>query len=300
MALALSNSVSKTVVTAALPDALFTSLDILLKSLLMSSGNAQFAALAGKALRIASLGPLRSPLEEPLSAAFPAFGDNVVFLEGVVDFLSAVELTDGEWVTPMVDMLISNLSCADHDARLLSLRCLAALHAIENPEMPTSDIISAATVIEDTPLMISTARNISLYVRRLASEHTRTGMRSWERRVVPWYCFGLLTVKFASIWEDAVAALAKVAEVDEEIVDKLVFDWLERQHTDVVGGEAEDQESAGAPPLTRFECSNLKAVDEVSSKCIMDPTEVVAALESQYADVCDFPNSYLVAWLMLF
>lgn len=273
-----------------LPSGLVDALEQLLNGLFSLPGNTEFAALIGKVLTVSTKCSLMGSrnLGEPLAMAFPKLADNAVFLQGVVDFFSlstAKKLID-KVLTPMVDKLITNLSSSSHDIRSHSLRCLELFYVAESPRKQVPDAISTAQIIENTPLEITNARNISLYVRRLAGEHSSAAKGSWESRIVPYFCFGLLTVHFSPVWDDATTTLSKVAEQDEEIVAMLAFEWLERQHG--ASPEACDNGTSGGgkAPLHGFECSNLSMVEEIAEKCVVDGFEAVADLGRKYAEVC--------------
>ncbi|RPB03752.1 hypothetical protein L873DRAFT_1730772, partial [Choiromyces venosus 120613-1] len=277
-----------------LPGGLADALEQLLNGLFSLPGNTEFAALTGKALTVFSKYPSIGSrnLEGPLGIAFPKLADNSVFLQGVVDFLTlstATNFTD-KVLTPVVDKLITNLSSFSHDIRSHSLRCLELLHVAKNPQKQDSDVVSTAQIIENTPLEISNARNISLYVRRLASEYSSVAKGSWESRIVPYYCFGLLTVHFSPVWDDATTTLSKVAERDEEMVAMLAFEWLEQQHGAIPEATDSGASDSGKAPLNGFECSNLKMVEEVAGKCVMGKFEAVAELEGKYAEDLKIPT----------
>jgi len=272
-----------------LPGGLVDALEQLLNSLISLPGNTDFAALTGKVLTVSSkYPPIRSwNLEEQLAMTFPKLADNAVFLRGVVDFfsLSTTKKPTDKTLTPMVDKLIVNLSSSSHDIRSYSLQCLELLHVAKGSRKQVPSVISTAQIIENTPLEISNARNISLYVRRLAGEHSSVAKGSWESRIVPYFCFGLLTVHFSPVWDDAATTLSKVAERDEEMVAMLAFKWLESQHGPSPEASDSGASGSGRALLHNFECSNLSMIEEVAGKCVVDGFEAVADLERKYAEV---------------
>ncbi|CUS08070.1 unnamed protein product, partial [Tuber aestivum] len=271
-----------------LPGCLVDPLEKLLNGLFSLPENAEFAALVGKVLTVSSKYPSMGSrgLEEPLAVVFPKLADNALFLQGVIDFFSlstAEKLTDSALVS-MVDKLITSLSSSSHDIRSHSLRCLELLRVATSPQRQVSSVINTAQIIESTPLEISNARNISLYIRRLAGEYSSVAMGSWESRIVPHFCFGLLTVHFSPVWDDATSVLLRVAERDEEVVAMLSFEWLERQRG--VSPEVSDSgtSESGKAPLNCFECSNFNMVEAVADECVMGGPEAMADLKRQYAE----------------
>lgn len=263
-------------------------LERLLQKIFSLTDNARFAPLVGKALSLYSRGKgsQTKVLSEPLCKSFPSLGGNAVYLQGVVDFVLLPSFKSSAreaWVETMADKLITNLASPSHGVRQLSLRCLELLWAYRNPEHQVSECINTAKVIEDTPLTIVNARNVTMYVRRLGSEYAAVEEGSWERRIVPYYCFGLLTVHFAPAWEDAAAALAKVAEVEEELVAELAFEWLQLQSLE--SDRIEPTGTTAPKPWTSFECTNMRAVEEEAGKCTKDSFKAGAALVEKFGSV---------------
>ncbi|PWW74323.1 hypothetical protein C7212DRAFT_365322 [Tuber magnatum] len=287
-------SLSDSIPGEQLPGGFVDALEQLLNDLFSLHKNAEFAALAGKVLTVSSKYPsmgLRN-LEGPLAVAFPDLADNALFLKGVVDLFSlpmAKKLTD-KALTSMADKLVTNLSSSSHAVRSHSLRCLELLHVAKNPQRQVSSVINTAQIIESTPLEISNARNISLYIRRLAGEYSSVAMGSWESSIVPYFCFGLLTVHFSPVWNDATAALSSVAERDEGAVAMLAFEWLERQRGPSPEASDSGKSESGRATLNGFECSNLNMAEGVADKCVMGGFKAAAALERKYAEDLKIPT----------
>ena len=135
------------------------------------------------------------------SCGVPEISRQCSIPSGCHDFFSlpkATKLIDKAPI-PMVDKLITNLSSSSHDISSHSLRCLELLHIAKSHRKQVPSVISTAQIIGNAPLEISNARNISLYVRRLAGEHSSVAKGSWESRIAPDFCFGLLTVHFSPV-----------------------------------------------------------------------------------------------------
>lgn len=260
----------------------------LLQKIFSSPNTPALAPLAGKALSLYSRGKGShiESLPELLCKSLPTLGGNTIFLQGAVDFILLPEfkaVIEEAWVETAAEKLITNLASSSHEIRRFSLRCLEIFHAHRNPDHQLSACINTAQIIEDTPLTIVNARNISMYVRRLGSEYAAVSEGVWERRVVPYYCFGLLTVHFSPAWDDAAAALAKVAEVEEELVAALAFEWLQVQAA--AGIETAELMPTAPSPWTSFECTNMRAVEEQARMCVRDFFEAGAALASRLKKV---------------
>lgn len=77
-------------------------------------------------------------------------------------------------------------------------------------------------------------------------------------------------------------ALAKVAEVEEELVASLAFEWLQLQ----VSGIDQIKLDPGVPkPWTNFECTNMRSVEEDSRKCMEDYFDAGSVLASVFESV---------------
>jgi len=216
-----------------------------------------------------SLGPL-------LHAAAPRYSRLPNFLEAIVSYddllsnssipadKSKAGISDApKWFTDrdgsinlLISSLVDNLCTEQHELRILSLRLLNQRYRRFNGT--DSEALAIMLLIEQIPLDLQSARVLSMHIRTLASMYREHRSDLLLRRAIPLYNFGMLTVKFSKMWEDASAALALIAETDdgEEIIAEIAFGWLENPSTqpDVT---ARDIEQPRNEDLTDFECSNL-------------------------------------------
>ncbi|POS85762.1 hypothetical protein EPUL_002181 [Erysiphe pulchra] len=185
----------------------------------------------------------------------------------------------------MIKSLVCNLSTGSRSIRLLSLQILDQICSKENHSV--SEALSIMIMIENTQVDLQTARSVSMLIRKLGALYPSLDSRSWLKDAIPAFCFGMLTVKFAQIWEDACATLKIIAETKsgEEVVFKIIISWLKQPSIKGVDAEkcVEIQRSQG---LTDFECSNfIKLIElgkEIESKIInIQETIQKEFLESQ-------------------
>lgn len=186
---------------ASYPKDFIERLEWLLQKILSTTEITGFASLVGKALSLYSRGKdsQKKTLVEQLYKSFPKLGDNAVFLQGTAEFImlpSFKDMVHEGSVGEMVEKLITNLASPSHEVRALSLRCLEVLYAYKSSGNQVSEIINTAKIIEDTPLVVNNARNIAMYVRRLGIEYVSICKESWERRIVPYYCFGKFEARY--------------------------------------------------------------------------------------------------------
>ncbi|KAF4629968.1 hypothetical protein G7Y89_g8172 [Cudoniella acicularis] len=227
-------------------------------------------------------GQIDRALEPLLRAAAPRYARLPNFLEAMLDYEMSLKLSPKPFaqdpvkdVDPRIDgdllitSLIANLSTSSHELRLLSLRLLDHIYSTEDGS--TSEVLSTMIMIEQTPLDLQTARSASMHIRKLATFYPHQPSSSWLKQAIPSFCFGMLTVKFAQIWEDACAALKQISESKsgETIVAQLAFDWLETPSM-AWDGSARNIEQSRNNGLTDFECSNLMKLDIMSKSAMAE------------------------------
>jgi hypothetical protein len=95
---------------------------------------------------------------------------------------------------------------------------------------------------------------------------------------------GLMTAKFAPLWEEASKALAQVVESNEEAVAELAFKWLSGQGLEDADTNLHCDETPHMT-LTAFECSNFKILEQAAEKCIVDDFSAITELEIMFTAV---------------
>ena len=157
--------------------------------------------------------------------------------------------------------LISNLSTGSSDLRLRSLRLLNHLYTCET-KLSSKPLLVMIT-IEQTQLDLQTIRSTSMHIRNLATLHTAEPAEGWIRRAIVSFCFGMLSVKFAQIWEDATESLKQIAssKSGEEEVAAIAFEWLATPSyvSSAVSRPSGQNHQDG---LTDFECTNMTTLLE--------------------------------------
>lgn len=227
-------------------------------------------------------GRLDRSLEPLLRAAAPRYCRLPSFLEAMFQYVSNLDNSTATVPRPikadpgvaphmdeetdtLISSLILNLTSESHDLRLLSLQLFSYL--FEASRGSVSEALSTMLLIEQTPLDLQTARSASMHIRKLAAMYGRLASDPWLSKAIPYFCFGMLTVKFAQIWEDASASIKQIAEVKvgEEAITQLAFDWLvsPSQSWDGSSRAMEEQRNAG---MTDFECSNLMKLDALAKE----------------------------------
>ncbi|KAF8430325.1 armadillo-type protein [Tirmania nivea] len=244
-----------------------------------------YVALYGKLLSVCWA--LGLDVSEPkawnfLQNALPVSGQLIPLLRGANHFLKAYEgkPSHGSYAPnqKMIDALLAILKGSNSDARKLSLECLGILYKLSYGTSSNSDVIDLSLTIEESKPSLESAKSMAMYIRRLGSSYTAIPQDSWVSKLIPYHLFGLLTMQFSPIWNDAIEALGKVADVNSEIVSTLTFDWLQSNSTN--DSEAQKAKTAQpSAPMTSFECSNLCIIDKVSDQCKIDLDNIAGALK---------------------
>ena len=199
-------------------------------------------------------------ISAPNYRALPPFLESLL---GYVTTLSKRVDCSASVVEPLENALISNLTTPSHSVRALSLRILGELYQQQHQQ--ESEAIAVALRIEDLPLNLETARSASMYIRKLGSLYISTVADVHLRKVIPYYCFGLLTMPLSQIWADAKAALKLICEnkIGEEIFTELAFSLLSQQPVSEISMTSSLPKAPEKPGLTEYQCSNLASLENI-------------------------------------
>jgi U3 small nucleolar RNA-associated protein 20 len=241
-------------------------------------------------------GEVDKALKPLLRAAAPRYARLPNFVEALLEYEKSLKLSPKPDPVPapndsdsvidadlFITSLVSNLSTASHELRLLSLRLLDHIYTSDNGS--SSEALSIMIMVEQTPFDLQTARSASMHIRKLATLYPNEPATSWLKQAIPLFCFGMLTVKFAQVWEDASASLKQIAEskAGEEAVAKLAFDWLETPSM-AWDGSARNVEQSQNNGLTDFECSNFMKLDQLVRDAESEVTSSRDTMLQKFAD----------------
>ncbi|KAL2827143.1 armadillo-type protein [Aspergillus cavernicola] len=162
-----------------------------------------------------------------------------------------------------VDALITNLAAPSQQLRLASLKILRELVKASGED---ASLISLAVEIEESPLTLQSARVLSMQVRKLALSYPQVLSRRWMPRLIPMFCFGLLSKKLAPLWDDAASALKSMSEhtEGEKIVTELTTQWLHERGSGL-SSETEDDDGKDNYVSAQYECFNAAKVEGVTA-----------------------------------
>jgi U3 small nucleolar RNA-associated protein 20 len=158
------------------------------------------------------------------------------------------------------------LGSPSHDMRLVGL---SILEKVCKESADSQNIIATALLIEQTPFNMETARSISMRIRQLAKLYPTVKQDEWAGEAIPTFCFGLLHVRLAQIWDDACSALTEMSETKEgeAHISRIAFDWINLGMDGPIS-KPSDVEDAQSPSrrATDFECTNIMQLERTIAK----------------------------------
>jgi U3 small nucleolar RNA-associated protein 20 len=172
---------------------------------------------------------------------------------------------DGLHIESLKQALFRCLSSPSHELRLTALQIL---DIVVGQNEDRRNIISVAILIEQTPLTLEHQRSISMRMGQLTQSYSELCADEWVGEAIPTFCFGLLQVRLASVWDDACAALKAICDTKEGEghVTRIAFDWLsipESHDGEGICGPRGD--AAAKPYVGEFECTNVVEIQELVS-----------------------------------
>lgn len=128
---------------------------------------------------------------------------------------------------PIAD-LMDCLSCSDHSMRLLALQVLDCLETARWKQ--PSDILQIAISIATINPTVESIRTMTMHLRNLAKRYQDLEANSYLTKAIPSFCFGLLHVRLAPIWDTVCETLKEMCSrrEGEEAICDIAFQWLEK------------------------------------------------------------------------
>jgi U3 small nucleolar RNA-associated protein 20 len=203
-----------------------------------------------------------------LCAASAIYGHNLAFWRAL---LALVQMDSGSLSLqgPHMDTLKrAAMRCLSSPSRDLRLTILDLLKFLVTGTEQLQDVIATAAIIEQTPVNLDTQRSISMRVGQLASMYVAIASDEWVSEVVPTFCFGLLHVGLASVWNDACSALKVICATKEgeAHVSRLAFQWITELDREEISTNARSDTSSPPRFGTEFQCTNLMYLEHVATK----------------------------------
>lgn len=191
---------------------------------------------------------------------------------------------EGPHVETLKRALMLCLSSPSHEIRLTALRILEILVGTDED---LRKILSVAILVEQTPLSLEHQRSIAMRIGQLAKLYPNISSDYWVGEAIPAFCFGLLQVRLASVWDDACSALKTICETKEGegYVTQVAFDWLRTTESIIVEAGTIPQGNATARRyVTEFQCTNVVEVQELVGETQAQAENVDDQLETMFQD----------------
>jgi U3 small nucleolar RNA-associated protein 20 len=199
-----------------------------------------------------SLFPLLCKASDPILSLLP-------FLQGFSAYLEAAS-TSADLADDCSDSLrarlINNLSHRNAEIRVASLKLLQQTTAPSDTWARST--IDLALEIQGTPYSLQNVRRISMYLRRLPRLQEKSVSYPKWRRMIPLFCFGLLSTFPGQTAEDVCLAIAEICnDSSDEIVADVIDQWLRNPISRQPLLSTSDNDESNYPHLTPFQCSNI-------------------------------------------
>ncbi|KAE8334913.1 hypothetical protein BDV24DRAFT_169715 [Aspergillus arachidicola] len=212
-------------------------------------------------------GGVDSNLWDQISNVASTYSRLPVFLEATLAYVSACskELDlNKPALGDFADVLITNLAGPSHELRLVSLKILREIVQASGDD---TSLISLAIQIEESPLTLQSARELSMHVRKMAISYPQVASRRWMSRLIPNFLFGLFSKKMAPLWDDSAAALKSISEHadGEKIVSDLAIQWLQERGSPASAEDTEDDSNTESFVSGNYQCFNAAKVESVGT-----------------------------------
>lgn len=200
-----------------------------------------------------------------LCQASTVYGRSLSFWQGLRTLLKREKANidlEGPHMETFKRALMQCLRSPSHEMRLNGLHIL---DIITDQSKEAQNIISVAVLIEQTPLDLSNQRSISMRLGQLAKLYPSLCSNEWIGEAIPTFCFGLLYVRLASVWDDTCLALKSMCATKEgeRIVTEVAFAWLgAHDDLDSASSTTPTTTSTQRTYATEFECTNILNLQE--------------------------------------
>lgn len=120
--------------------------------------------------------------------------------------------------------LTDNFMLPDGKIRYETLELMKTLMILQGMQVP--DLLSSCMVIEEIPLTLQNARDLTIRIKNVGAEFGKTKTDKLVSSFFLKYLFGLLTVRFSPVWTGVFDTLPNVYTKDEALVWKLVLSFI--------------------------------------------------------------------------
>lgn len=225
------------------------------------------------------------------------YGHSLVFWRTMLALLRQ-QRDDIALVGPHMGSLKQSLMlCLGSPSHDLRLTVISILEIIVDQSEDARHIVTVARLIEQTPLDLENQRSIAMRISQLTRLYPSVCLHDWIGEAIPTFCFGLLHVRLASVWDDICSALKAMCETreGEDFVTHVAFAWLSAPESQDAPTQKPVGSSTQRKYVTEFECTNLAQLEELIPSIRAQSEDIPAQLSLMFDDghsMVAFTNSF--------
>lgn len=124
-----------------------------------------------------------------------------------------------------INILSENLTLPDKALRYETLKLITGLMEVQGKEVP--QLLNDCKIIEDIPLTLLNARDLSIRIRNMGATFAKTEAGSLLSSLFLKFIFGLLTIRFSPVWEGVYEVVSNFYEKDQQLIWNLLMRFLD-------------------------------------------------------------------------
>ncbi|KAK9458006.1 hypothetical protein V1511DRAFT_491455 [Dipodascopsis uninucleata] len=229
---------------------------------------------------------------ESVFVRFSVFRKSSTFIIGVRNWIennsNDMQLISLNDLTLFVRELSDNLTEQSNDLRLQSLLLLRTIfRKLGTP----CDVLDNCISVEETEFGVSTARALSMHIRRIGLDFALI-TDDLVRETVIKYCYGILKSPYQPVWEEAIKTIIAIYPKQKDRFWHLTFSGIVDAMKEEDGGSLISDvlgENKGPSSIGfhyKFECTNLEFINGIANSSFMKRKEFISWL-SRFSRISD-------------
>ncbi|KAK9370840.1 hypothetical protein V1509DRAFT_614919 [Lipomyces kononenkoae] len=225
------------------------------------------------------------------SSQFEKFGSNKYFVRGLMEILDIYKLfaasvpKDQELGLILKSLMMKleiNMRHEDAELRVESLKLICLICELDGDAVP--EILNLCLSIDETSFEISSARTLSMHIRRIAIDFPLLTDEQLRLNVIS-YCFALLKSPFQPVWQEAISTLVKLASSNKDVVWKLLYSGIATSSEPLMEDmETEISKSGDFSDSYDFHCTNVQQIEAKSAIAIQKRSHADTLLREYYSN----------------
>ncbi|CAR25627.1 ZYRO0A04356p [Zygosaccharomyces rouxii] len=159
-----------------------------------------------------------------------SYRDSLVFIKSLNKYLLGLGKGPklGKYLSGLDDyirILSENLTLPDKALRYETLKLITTLMEVQEKEVP--QLLNDCKIIEEIPLTLLNARDLSIRIRNMGSTFAKVESGSIITSLFFKFLFGLLTIRFSPVWEGVYEVISNAYGKDQQLVWDLIKRFLD-------------------------------------------------------------------------